>query len=134
MKKLVNILACLVFVFLLTSVSYAKSKNTEELVSGNVCASLEGDQCDLAKAAAKTVVYKAMLVCAVDGPDSQECTTANDNADRTKANAEYICSDAPQPSLPPTGPVALYSPEKKKTTERLKVIDSELFSKDNSVS
>jgi len=128
MKKLVNILACLVFVFLLTSVSYAKAKNTEEPVSVNVCVSLVGDQCDLAKAAAKTVVYKALIACAVDGPETQECTTANDNADRAKANAEYICSDQPQPALPPTGPVALYSPEEKKTTERRKVIDSELSS------
>ncbi len=129
MKKLVNILTCLVFVFLLTGVSFAKSENTERTAQANICISFF-DQCSDAKAAAKTVVYQALIQCGISGPASSECTTANDNADRSKANAEYICDDGPRTVSPLE---AFNLSEEKEITEKLKVVDSKLSFKDTSV-
>ena len=126
MKKLVNILACLVFVFLLTSVSFAKSKNTEkpvEPVSMNLCTSSVGSQCDNATALAMSVSYQALVTCASSTASSAECTTANNNAAQAQRNADYICKNEVQPV---TGPEAVYSPAEKKETDKTKILNPRL--------
>lgn len=124
MKKLVNISACLVFVFLLAGVSFAKSKNTEtyeRTVQANACSSVTGKACDAATTMAVSASFQALTACSKD-VKSDACTIANTNAAQSQKNADYICDSEVAPVS--TGPVASYSPTEKKGVGKTKILDS----------
>lgn len=124
MKKLVNISACLVFVFLLAGVSFAKSKDTEtyeRTVQANACSSVTGKACDAATTMAVSVSFQALAACSKSAI-SDDCKAANAAAERSQANADYICDSEVAPVS--TGPVASYSPTEKKSIGKTKILDS----------
>lgn len=97
MKKLVNVLTCLVFVLLLASVSFAKSEKRLKVVSSGVSLNCMFDsKCQQARQLAAGVAFQALVVC--NDPDSfrdDRCTRANENAAASRVNADYICSVFP---------------------------------------
>lgn len=127
MKKLVNILACLVFVFLLTSVSFAKSEKKSKFVRANTVVNCAIDtQCQQARKLAAGVAFQALIAC--NNPDTFNnggCTEANNNADRAEVNADRVCNtfpDGPAPAQGPQGPVANYTLKEKGSTGEIKAL------------
>lgn len=128
MKKLVNILACLVLVLLLTSVSFAKSESKSSVVNIETYVNcLEDSKCQKARQAAAGVAYSAIIDCSTYGATSTECTTANDNADRSKGNAEYVCSVFPDGPATAEQVATNYLLRNKQIVKRLKTSNLKLL-------
>lgn len=105
MKNLLRVLACLVFVFLLAGVSFAKSGKKSSAVSVKTSINCMGDsKCEQARDLAAGVAFQALIAC--NNPDtfnSGGCTEANNNADRAETNADRVCKqfpDEPAPASP----------------------------------
>lgn len=127
MKKIVNILACLVFVILLTSVSFAKSTKKIQFVSVNTSVNCGGGgACENAREAAAGVAQDALFDCNLYGAGSQQCKDANAGARDSRENAAFICE-----VYPASGNVS-YVPERDKIMNKFKTSGLNLLSRNAS--
>jgi hypothetical protein len=122
MKNLLKIAACLIFVFLLTGVSFAKSERKSNALSSKTyinCVLLS--RCQTARQTAAALSSSANDNCLAYGVTSEQCSTANRNAASARENAVYVCDVFPDGVAElQEAPVAVYTPKENKITGKLK--------------
>ncbi len=121
MKKTINIFACFTFVLVFASVSFANPAKKATIINDEayiICNQLD-TQCQQARKLAAGAAFQALLVCASGVGDA--CSDANDEADRSKGNAQYICDVFPDDEveiLPQEGQIGNYKSEQINSAEK----------------